>query len=195
MWFGTLVAVSWWNDLGLNEAVATFIAFLAMSRSAKLAEFHSTCWVTFLEYKFWGVAKDNLSSTHPICCSHVSHAQAGSLYDGISYGKGPAFVKQLFNLLGEETFSHGIKLYFSKHAWSHAKLSDFIACLVAAFNSKGGDPQLGPNFDLTLWCNTWFNTSGINTLEPLVETSESGQLLSLKIVQSPAARGSSTLRL
>jgi len=101
MWFGTLVAVSWWNELGLNESVATFVAFLAMSRSAKLEEFHSTCWVTFLEYKFWGVAKDSLSSTHSICCSHVSAERAGSLYDGISYGKGPSFIKQLYNLLGE----------------------------------------------------------------------------------------------
>ena len=30
MWFGTLVSISWWDDVGLNEAMATYVAFLAM---------------------------------------------------------------------------------------------------------------------------------------------------------------------
>jgi len=73
-----------------------------------LEEFHETCWITFLEYKFWGIAKDNLKSTHPICCSHVTQERAGSLYDGISYGKGPSFIKQLYAILGKETMCTGI---------------------------------------------------------------------------------------
>ena len=30
MWFGTLVSISWWDDVGLNEAMATYVAFHAM---------------------------------------------------------------------------------------------------------------------------------------------------------------------
>ena len=108
MWFGSMVAMTWWNDIGLNEAICTWVAFLAMKKSPKLQEFHETCWITFLEYKFWGIAKDNLKSTHPICCTHVNLDRAGSLYDGISYGKGPSFIKQLFTILGKETMCAGI---------------------------------------------------------------------------------------
>ena len=42
------------------------------------------------------------------------------------------------------------------------------------------DNSLGENFVLANWCNTWFTSSGINTLEPIVET-ENGELRSLKI--------------
>ena len=31
MWFGSLIAISWWNTVGLNESVATWVAFYAMS--------------------------------------------------------------------------------------------------------------------------------------------------------------------
>ena len=79
--------------MGLNESVATWVAFYAMSQIPELDEYHDTCWITFLEYKFWGVAKDGLNSTHPICCSSVRADRADSLFDGISYGKGPAFIK------------------------------------------------------------------------------------------------------
>ena len=132
MWFGTLVSIPWWDDVGLNEAMSTYIAFLAMLDSSKLAQYHSTCWTTFLEYKFWGLAKDCLTSTHPIC-RHVHTAdQAESLYDGIAYGKGPAFIKQLFNMLGHDVMRTGIQAYFKKYQWDHATFSDLVACLEEA---------------------------------------------------------------
>ena len=112
MWFGTLVSISWWDDVGLNEAMATYMAFLAMRSSPCLAEFHDTCWLTFLEYKFWGLAKDKCCSTHAICLKVTTADQAESLYDGISYGKGPAFIKQLFNMLGHDVMSAGLRIYF-----------------------------------------------------------------------------------
>ena len=92
MWFGNLVTMKWWDDLWLNESFATYMSFLAMVGSPKL-KFYTTPWATFLRYKFWGISTDQLSSTHPICCTINSTDEAESLFDGISYGKGSAFLK------------------------------------------------------------------------------------------------------
>mmetsp|Transcript_44422 Transcript_44422/g.32484 ORF Transcript_44422/g.32484 Transcript_44422/m.32484 type:complete len:113 (+) Transcript_44422:258-596(+) len=68
MWFGNTITMKWWNDLWLNESFATFTSYLAEATAPDLAYFHSTVWLTFLTYKFWGINTDQLSSTHPITC-------------------------------------------------------------------------------------------------------------------------------
>ena len=115
MWFGNLVTMKWWNDLWLNESFATFMSFLAMEQSPRIDYFHSTCWITFLRYKFWGMSKDSMSSTHSICCEIAATDQAEALFDGISYGKGSAWLKQFFNILGYETMSKGLHKYFQRY--------------------------------------------------------------------------------
>ena len=165
MWFGNLVTMTWWNDLWLNEAFATFMSFLAMARSPRLTHYHGQCWVTFLRYKYWGISKDCLSSTHSICCEIAATDQAESLFDGISYGKGSAFLKQFYNILGYETMSKGLHKYFARHKWGNTTLPDYVSCMAEAF-AESGDTSLGPNFDLTSWCDSWLNTSGVNILTP-----------------------------
>ena len=44
-WFGNLITMKWWDDLWLNEAFATFMAFLVESRAQPLERFHDTVWV------------------------------------------------------------------------------------------------------------------------------------------------------
>lgn len=107
MWFGNLVTMRWWDDLWLNESFATYMSFLCMSESPELSCF-DTVWCTFHHYKFWGVEDDILSSTHPICTDITSTDEAQSLFDGISYGKGSAFLKQALNVIGREAFQNGL---------------------------------------------------------------------------------------
>ena len=92
MWFGNLVTMKWWDGLWLNESFATYMSFVAMADSPELAYF-DTVWATFLQYKFNGVNTDVLSSTHPISTPIADTAEAENLFDGISYGKGAAWLK------------------------------------------------------------------------------------------------------
>lgn len=107
MWFGNLVTMKWWDDLWLNESFATFMSYLAMDLSPELNYFKNH-WIEFLDEKFWGIRDDSMTGTHAIACLINQSDEADTLFDGISYGKGASFLKQLYNILGAETFQRGI---------------------------------------------------------------------------------------
>ena len=108
-----------------------------------------------------------MSSTHPICATIADTDEAEDLFDGISYGKGSAFVKQLYKLLGHSTMSKGLHLYFEKHKWANTVLPDFVSAMDSAFKEKGEDLSIyGNDFSLQKWCSSWLNSSGINIIEP-----------------------------
>jgi aminopeptidase N len=70
---------------------------------------------------------DKLETTHPISC-HCKHTQeASDLFDGISYGKGACFLKQIFFFFGPQVLRDGLKSYFAKYAFSNTELKDFLA--------------------------------------------------------------------
>lgn len=90
-----------------------------------------------------------------------------SMLDGISYGKGSSWLKQLFNLIGFETMSQGLHAYFKKYQWGNTTCDDFVQTLDGAWR-ESGDKSLGEDFCLVKWCKLWLNSSGINILEPVI---------------------------
>ena len=191
MWFGNLVTMKWWDDLWLNESFATYMSFLAMSEIKEISYF-DTVWATFLRYKFWGISTDQMSSTHPICCEINNTDEAESLFDGISYGKGSAWLKQVYNVLGYDVIKKGLHQYFEKYQWKNTTLPDFVGCLQEAYESSE-NKSMGPDFNFTDWCDTWLNTSGINVLEPVVEF-DGDTIKTFQIKQSNDLRGKNRLR-
>lgn len=146
-----------------------------------------------MQYKFWGINTDILSTTHPITCEITSTDQAELLFDGISYGKGASFLKQFHNILGDDPFLKGLHIYFQRYQWKNTQLPDFVGALNEAF-VENGDQSLGEGFSLNEWCDSWLTTSGVNILEPIVELNENGSVKSLKIKQSCDLRGKNILR-
>ena len=43
--------------------------------------------------------------------------EAESVFDGISYGKGASFLKQVYNVMGYDTMKIALVDYFQKHEW------------------------------------------------------------------------------
>jgi aminopeptidase N len=41
------------------------------------------------------------------------------MFDGISYGKGASFLKQLLHYFGEEVIVEGLRSYFKKYAFKN----------------------------------------------------------------------------
>ena len=150
MWFGNLVTMRWWDDLWLNESFATYISYLAMTEATRF----TNAWKVFNgDIKRWAYQQDQLPTTHPISGRAADTEIAFLIFDGITYGKGASVLKQLVKYIGRETFQEGMRLYFRRHAWGNATLSDFLRCLEEA-----------GHISLTDWAQKWLQTASVNTL-------------------------------
>ncbi|HSH21426.1 MAG TPA: aminopeptidase N [Candidatus Caenarcaniphilales bacterium] len=150
MWFGNLVTMRWWNDLWLNESFATYIAYLGLTEATRF----DNAWKVFnTDMKRWAYQQDQLVTTHPIAGEAADTEEAFLNFDGITYGKGAAVLKQLVNAIGRDAFAEGMRLYFRRHAWGNATLRDFLGCLEQA----SGRP-------LTEWARLWLETASLNTI-------------------------------
>ena len=122
-----------------------------------------------------------MSTTHPIKADAIENTQvAETIFDGISYGKGGAFLKQMYKVTGHETYKKGLHRYFQLYAWKNTILDNFVDCIAWAYN-ESGDTSMGPNFNFKAWCDKWLNSSGVNILEPEVEYNDDGSVKTFAI--------------
>jgi aminopeptidase N len=173
MWFGDLVTMRWWDDLWLNESFATWAGTLAQAEATRWA----SAWTTFAQlYKSWAYRQDQLPSTHPIAADIPDIHAVEVNFDGITYAKGAAVLKQLVAYVGRENFLDGVRKYFGAHAWGNATLAD----LLSALEQTSGR-------DLTSWSREWLQTAGVNTLRPSYSVNPDGRFAEFAVEQTAAA--------
>jgi aminopeptidase N len=171
MWFGDLVTMRWWNDLWLNESFASYAGVLSEVEATRFTE----GWTIFANFeKIWALQQDQLPSTHPIVAVIPDVLSVHLNFDGITYAKGAAVLKQLVAWVGMDGFLEGMKRYFARHEWGNTELRDFLTVLE---ESSGRD--------LDAWSKEWLETPGVNTLRPEVEVE--GDRFSSFVVRQEAA--------
>ena len=89
-------------------------------------------WNIFLDEQYWGLSEDQKNTSHPIACTVRDTGCAQDIFDGISYGKGAAFLHQMVFFLGKDMMKQGLKTYFAKYSYKNTELKDFIAELDVA---------------------------------------------------------------
>jgi aminopeptidase N len=169
MWFGNLVTMRWWDDLWLNESFATYVSYLCLTEGAPYPD----AWRDFnVQLKGWALREDDAPTTHPIAGSVLDTDQTFLNFDGITYGKGGAVLKQLGARLGREGFAAGLRLYFQRHAFANATLADFLAAL-----------EEGSGVPLADWSAQWLRTSGPNRFAAEVAEGPGGNIANLSVRQ------------
>ena len=149
MWFGNLVTMQWWDDLWLNESFAEFVSHLA-AVDAGFAD----AWTTFnATEKTWAYRQDQLATTHPVIADMVDLDAVAVNFDGITYAKGAAVLRQLVAWVGTEHFMAGVRNYFTEHAWANTTFGDLLRHLEDASGRE-----------LASWAEQWLHTTGVNTL-------------------------------
>ncbi len=127
-WFGNLVTMQWWDDLWLNEAFATWIAYKACD------QWHPEwrIWDDYLDSKESALNADAMVHTHPIYTPVESPAQATELFDVITYEKGCAVLRMVESFLGADVFQAGIASYIDRYKNANAAGADLWNALEAA---------------------------------------------------------------
>ncbi len=132
MWYGDLVTMAWWDDLWLNEAFATWMAFSVVDQWRP----EWRMWHEFQHGRAAALDLDALRHTHPIWCEVRTPAEASENFDLITYEKGAAVVRMLERYLGRTAFRRGVRRYIRRHREGNAVAAD----LWRALREASGQP-------------------------------------------------------
>jgi len=132
MWYGDLVTMAWWDDLWLNEAFATWMAFEIVNDWKPGWKM----WQDFQHHRAAALRLDALEHTHPIHTEVRTPAEATENFDLITYEKGASVVRMIERYLGPATFRKGVRAYVRRHREANAVAAD----LWRALSQAAGEP-------------------------------------------------------
>ena len=167
-WFGDLVTMRWFDDLWLKEGFAQFMAYRTLSslRSEDIV------WKRFYQtIKPGAYDIDQTLGTTPIYQDIGNLNVAKSAYGAIVYSKAPGMLKQLWYVLGDDHFRHGLQAYLREHAYANAEWSD----LVRAFEHASGR-------SLGRWADTWIRKRSMPEVD-VAGSCSGGKMQSLTVTQ------------
>ena len=156
MWFGDLVTMKWWDDLWLNESFAEYMSHRCLVDATEYAD----AWVdSSIVRKVWGYGAERSPSTHPVAGVEALDAQSAlQNFDGISYAKGAAALRQLIAYVGDDSFIAGVRAYLDDKSYGNGTLADFLGAIEAASGK-----------DLAAWSRAWLLTADRDTISVDVE--------------------------
>jgi alanyl aminopeptidase len=126
-WFGDLVTLAWWDDVWLNESLASWMG-------SKVIEGWKPQWAARaarVVSRGEAMQQDRLAGARRIRQPIVSKHDIVDAFDSITYVKGEAVVRMFESWLGEDVFRKGVQRYLGRHAWGNATAADFLAALSA----------------------------------------------------------------
>ena len=149
MWYGDLVTMAWWDDLWLNEAFATWMAFRVVDDWKP----EWRMWHDFQHGRAAALELDALRHTHPIYCPVKTADEANENFDLITYEKGASVVRMIERYLGPAKFRKGVRKYIRRHAEGNTVADDLwralseasgvdVASLARAWIEQEGYPVL-----------------------------------------------------
>jgi aminopeptidase N len=124
-WFGNLVTAEWWNDVWLNEAMATWMEARTVDAwqptfGQRLAAARDAQEVMNL---------DALVSARAVRQPVTSTSEATEAFDRLTYEKGAAVLTMLERWIGPEPFRTGVREYLKANAFKNAKAETLLTAL------------------------------------------------------------------
>jgi aminopeptidase N len=152
LWFGGLVGPRWWDDVWLDEAIATYLSYAALAAIAGVSE--SLSWTGFAYTdKPEAYKADELPSRQPVSSPVSTATQGRDKPFGILYVKGASVIRSLAALIGDDALLRGLGDYLNRFAFSSATLDDLVGCWSRASGQ-----------DLAGWADQWLRAEGATTI-------------------------------
>ncbi len=174
LWFGDLVTMKWWDDLWLNEAFATWMAY----KTVDFVRPDWQIWEIFALDRLGAMEIDELISTRPIHADVKNPLEAIEMFDGITYSKGASILRMLETYLGEKTFQAGVQHYMREHKFGNATTGDLWNSLEAVSQKPVSDIM-----------HAWVHQPGFPLVEALrKENATAIRLNQSRFITDPVAR-------
>ncbi|MSP25501.1 MAG: hypothetical protein EXR75_10120 [Myxococcales bacterium] len=139
-WFGNLVTMHWWDDLWLNEGMATYFESLILDRIEPAMK----CGLEDLASTGRVMNLDAMDAARRVRQPVKTTYEAEEAFDGITYVKGAAVIGMLHSFVGDDAFRRGIASYLKEHAFRNAKSEALFDALGNA--SKLDVPSIAASF-------------------------------------------------
>ncbi|MCB0906701.1 MAG: ERAP1-like C-terminal domain-containing protein, partial [Nocardioidaceae bacterium] len=135
----------------LNESFAEYLGVRVTADATQYAD----AWEDHgYARRQWGLVADRAPSTHPVAGNGAEDASTAlQNFDGISYMKGSAILRQLATRLGDEAFLGGTVDHFERHFFGNATMAD----LVSSWERASGT-------DLADFTDGWLMSAGVDLL-------------------------------
>ena len=135
-WFGNLVTPVWWDDIWLNEAFATWMAYSSNDNIMPEQKFRQA----LMGRALGAMRNDSLISARQIRQPILSNDDIDSAFDGITYSKGGGILRMFESFIGPEQFQNGITHYMKKYPFGNTTANDFITAI--GEKSEGASPKV-----------------------------------------------------
>ncbi|MFT3708382.1 MAG: M1 family aminopeptidase [Archangium sp.] len=167
-YFGDYVTCNWWDEVWLNEGMATWLGDLAWDDYNDNDEAEVRRAIRLVDGYF---IEEDGPHAHPLIVKGIPAEEA---FDGTSYTKGANVMAMLETWITKPEMKKALKLYFEKNGGKPATSNDFFK---AVFDSTKKEKELKP------FKESWLTKKGYPIVFP--ETSYGGGKLTITIRQQP----------
>jgi alanyl aminopeptidase len=127
-WTGDTVTMTWWNDLWLNEAFATWM----QQKVTEKVHPEYRADLDRVKGAEGAMANDSLVSARKIRQPITGNGDIQTAFDSITYRKGAAVLGMFEAFVGEDTFRDGMRAYINGHRFGNASADDLIDAIAKA---------------------------------------------------------------
>lgn len=120
-WFGNLVTCKWWNDLWVQEGMASYLEYYLLDHTHPKWNIKDSYITSEL---IPGLRLDALQSSHPLSQPLNHPKKIKEIFDTITYRKGASLFGMLDSFLGTEMFRDCLNAYLTEFAYKGATVDD-----------------------------------------------------------------------